>query len=134
MAKTETSLRELRAVSGRRVIGASVVNLEDKNLGEIHDLAIDWGAGCIAYAVLASSTFLGRNRKLFAIPWEALAFKPGEDFAKGSRTLVLNIPEKALKESEGFDESNWPTAPDYAWLKEVYARYGFKPYWETRQQ
>jgi len=130
-SKTVESEQKLVAISGRKLSGMKVVNLQNQDLGELYDIVIDLQCKCISYGVLAYGGFAGIRRKFFAIPWEAFSIKDGSAFLKESQhRLILNIPREALKESDGFDERNWPSTPDYEWLRQVYSRYGFKPYWE----
>jgi len=125
--------KELRATSCRKLLGAEVINLQEKKLGEVRDIAIDSATGRIAYVVLSYSYLLGMRGKSFAIPWEAFAFRNREGFVTGKdRTMILNIPKEAIEESEGFDDEHWPKEPDYEWLERIYNHYGFRPYWERQ--
>ena len=58
----------------KTVIGSSVVNAQNEDLGKIEDLVLDAGAGRIAYAVLSFGGFLGMGDKYFAIPSNAFHF------------------------------------------------------------
>ncbi len=95
---------------------------------------IDFHSNRIIYGVLSYSGFAGMGRKLFAIPWEAISIDSDSSFIKGAeRHLTVNIPQEGLKDVEGFDETDWPDQPDYEWLKAVYAKYGYRPYWEENK-
>lgn len=125
------SVQEIVAMSGDSIKGTDVVNLQNEDLGKIHDIVIDMKTGCISYAVLASGGVLGQGEKLFAIPWEALTVADEQEFIYGkSRRFILSLPKQALKESEGFDRDDWPSKPDREWLVGVYTKYGLIPYWE----
>jgi hypothetical protein len=69
----------------KTVIGSSVVNKHNEDLGKIEDLVLDAGAGRIAYAVLSFGGFLGMGDKYFAIPWNAFHFNLSE------KRAVLNV-------------------------------------------
>ncbi|UUZ53061.1 PRC-barrel domain-containing protein [Massilia sp. H-1] len=54
------------------LIGDSVVNGQDEDLGDIKEIMLDMRTGQVAYAVLSFGGFLGMGEKLFAVPWQAL--------------------------------------------------------------
>ncbi len=119
------------AISCKSMSGIKVTNREGDDLGEITDAMIDLKSGCIAYVVLSYGGLLTIKRKMFALPLGAFLIEdPAGFIERRERKFVLNLPKEALKESEGFDEDNWPETPDFDWLRRIYARYGFRSYWE----
>ena len=108
----------------KTVIGSSVVNTKNEDLGKIEDLVLDAGAGRIAYAVLSFGGFLGMGDKYFAIPWNAFRFDLTE------KRAVLNVDKKLLESAPGFDKDNWPNMADSTWGTGIYKHYGYAPYWE----
>jgi len=48
-----------------------VVNRQDENLGNIHELVIDVKDGRLVYVVLSIGDLPGMVNKLFALPWKA---------------------------------------------------------------
>ena len=109
----------------KTVIGSSVVNTQNEDLGKIEDLVLDAGAGRIAYAVLSFGGFLGMGEKYFAIPWNAFHFNLKENHA------VLNVDKKLLENAPGFDKDAWPNMADSTWGNSIYKHYGYTPYWEA---
>ncbi|MDP8958622.1 MAG: PRC-barrel domain-containing protein [Actinomycetota bacterium] len=112
-------------LSASTLIGDPVRNVEGERLGEIRELMIDLDYGQVAYAVLSFGGFLGMGDKLFAIPWQALSVLPEE------HAFLLDIDKQTLKEAPGFDKNNWPET-DRTWGSEIYAYYGYTPYWTVR--
>ena len=108
----------------KTIIGSSVVNQQNEDLGKIEDLVIDTGAARIAYVVLSFGGFLGLGDKYFAIPWEAFRFDSSE------KRAVLNVDRRLLENAPGFDKDNWPNMADTAWGGQVFSHYGYRPYWE----
>lgn len=108
----------------REFIGASVINFQDEDLGRIEDLMVDAATGRTTYAVLSFGGFLGIGDKLFAVPWEALAFD------RSQKTFLLNINQEALKNAPGFDRGNWPNMADQHWGSDIHSYYGLIPYWD----
>lgn len=125
---------KLIGISCKTFAGTKIVNRQRQDLGELHDLMLDFHANRILYGVLTYSGFAGVGRKMFAIPWEAFTIENESSFTRGTeRFLTVNIPQEALKEANCFDENDWPNQPDYEWLKAVYAKYGYRPYWEEQE-
>ena len=111
-------------VSASKIIGESVINRQNENLGKIHELVIDAADGRIAYAVLSFGGFMGMGNKRFALPWKAFAFAAGEN------KLILNVDKEKLKAAPGFDDDGkWPDFGDRTWGQSIYTYYGYEPYW-----
>ena len=111
-------------VSASKIIGESVINHGNEDLGKIHELVIDAKDGRIAYAVLSFGGFMGMGDKLFAMPWKAF------DFSEDKNKLVLSVDKAKLKAAPGFDpNSKWPDFADRTWGNTIYSYYGVAPYW-----
>ncbi|MGE5443385.1 MAG: PRC-barrel domain-containing protein [Ignavibacteriales bacterium] len=89
--------------------GNRVKNAAGERVGRIKEIMIDLEEGRIAYAVLSFGDFFGLGGKLFAIPWNALVFKPHES------VFILNVDKERLKNSPGFNKNHWPDAADPQW-------------------
>ena len=112
-------------VSASKIIGEAVVNRQNENLGEIHELVIDAKEGRLAYAVLSFGGFMGMGNKLFALPWSAF------EFANTENKLILNVDKEKLKAAPGFDQdAKWPNFADRAWGNSIHNYYGYDPYWK----
>ena len=108
-----------------KLIGESVINQQNEDLGNIRELVIDAQSGRVAYAVLSFGGFLGMGTKLFAMPWGAFEFSVDRD------KLVLNVDKEKLKSAPGFEkDAKWPDFADRAWGQSVYNYYGYSPYWD----
>src|SRR5881392_1362119 len=103
------------------LIGDSVVNGEDDNLGDIKEIMIDMRSGQVAYAVLAFGGFLGMGEKLFAVPWQALHLDTV------NKRFVLNVNKERLKNAPGFDNDAWPDMSELQWANEIHTFYGTDP-------
>lgn len=125
MKSSPLTVEKYGVVLTSKLIGESVINRENEDLGEIHELVLDAQSGRVAYAVLSFGGFLGMGTKLFAMPWGAFEYSSTED------KLVLNVDKEKLKAAPGFDEnSKWPDFADRTWGKSVHSYYGFSPYWD----
>jgi sporulation protein YlmC with PRC-barrel domain len=100
------------------LIGDSVVNAAEEDLGDIKEIMLDMQTGQVAYAVLAFGGFLGLGEKLFAVPWQALHLDTV------NKRMVLNVDKERLKTAPGFDKDTWPDMSDVAWASGIHSFYG----------
>jgi hypothetical protein len=103
------------------LLGDSVVNGADENLGDIKEIMLDMSTGQVAYAVLAFGGFLGMGEKLFAVPWQALHLDTA------NHRFVLNVDKARLKNAPGFDKDAWPDMSDVTWASQIHTFYGTDP-------
>ena len=103
------------------LIGDSVVNGQEDNLGDIKEIMLDMRSGQVAYAVLAFGGFLGMGEKLFAVPWQALHLDTV------NKRFVLNVDKDRLKNAPGFDPDAWPDMSDVGWANQIHTFYGTDP-------
>ena len=100
------------------LIGDSVVNAAEEDLGDIKEIMLDMQTGQVAYAVLAFGGFLGMGEKLFAVPWQALHLDTV------NKRMVLNVDKERLKNAPGFDKDAWPDMSDMSWASGIHSFYG----------
>jgi sporulation protein YlmC with PRC-barrel domain len=101
-----------------------VTNENGEDLGRIEDIMVDLESGRISFAVINSATGLfGRESRLFAVPWEALKVSLHD------KRFILNISKDAITNAPSFTKNAWPDMSNLSWLREVYAYYGYQPYW-----
>jgi sporulation protein YlmC with PRC-barrel domain len=121
---SEKSVAMYGIVRASKIIGETVVNRQNVNVGKIHELVIDAQKNNVAYAVLSFGGFLGMGNKLFAMPWAAFQFSVTEN------KLVLNVDKEKLQTAPGFEESDkWPDFSDTLWGESIYKYYDFTPPW-----
>jgi sporulation protein YlmC with PRC-barrel domain len=103
------------------LLGDSVVNGTNDDLGDIKEIMLDMNTGQVAYAVLAFGGFLGMGEKLFAVPWQALHLDTV------NKRFVLDVEKERLKAAPGFDKDAWPDMADVQWANQVHTFYGTDP-------
>ncbi len=103
------------------LIGDSVVNGQEEDLGDIKEIMLDMRTGQVAYAVLSFGGFLGLGEKLFAVPWQALQLDTV------NKRFVLNVDKDRLSNAPGFDPDAWPDMSDVGWSNQVHSFYGTDP-------
>ena len=103
------------------LIGDSVVNAADEDLGDIKEIMLDMQTGQVAYAVLSFGGFLGMGDKLFAVPWQALHLDTV------NKRFVLDIEKERLQNAPGFDKDAWPDMADAQWAQHIHSFYGTDP-------
>lgn len=103
------------------LIGDSVVNAQDEDLGDIKEIMLDMRTGQVAYAVLSFGGFLGMGEKLFAVPWQALQLDTV------NKRFVLNVDKDRLRSAPGFDPDDWPDMSEVSWSQQIHSFYGTDP-------
>ncbi|MCS0581466.1 PRC-barrel domain-containing protein [Massilia pinisoli] len=103
------------------LIGDSVVNAADEDLGDIKEIMLDMQTGQVAYAVLSFGGFLGMGDKLFAVPWQALHLDTV------NKRFVLDIDKNQMQNAPGFDKNAWPDLADAQWAQHIHSFYGTDP-------
>ncbi|QBQ55687.1 PRC-barrel domain-containing protein [Nitrosococcus wardiae] len=93
------------AYKADQLLGKSVKNRKDENVGEIKELVID-ESGQIKYAVLShGGGLLNLGTKMTAVSWKVLQPSPEEDHY----ILNMDITKEQLSDAPTFNEDNWPT-------------------------
>ena len=105
------------------VIGRTVTDPDGKPAGKISDLIIDVASGQIAFAVVESSGFLGIGTDSYAVPWRAIAHKPGAD------PLTISIARPRLETAPRFTRDAWKDIARGEWAEAVFTYFGIEPYW-----
>jgi len=94
-------------MSADDILDKNVINPQGDDLGEISDMRVSFPEGKVQYLVLKYGGMLGVGAKRFAIPPEAVIYRPGDD------NFVVNIDKQRLDDERGFDEDNWPREADF---------------------
>lgn len=116
--------RSHNVVKTKEVVGVSVKNPADENLGKVEEIILDKINGHVCYVVLSFGGFLGMGDKFFALPWNALSYDTQSD------CFILNVEKEKLKNAPGFDKDNWPDWGNRKWGESIYQYYGTTPHWE----
>ncbi|MEN8614337.1 DUF1508 domain-containing protein [Dehalogenimonas sp. THU2] len=106
-----------------------VINKKNEDMGQIQTFVVDMNEGLIAFALVAFGGTLGISDKWFALPWEALKWRP-EDMK-----FVLDMPAEVLQEAPGMDKDHWleeiekwQKDEDMADIDRYYTRHGYRSY------
>lgn len=98
----KTSLKRLSELDDLRV-----KNKGKEDLGRFVDWLVDAKDGRVIYAALSFGGVAGVGDKLFAVPCEVVGMGHEEgDLNKVH--FIVEVPKDTLKNSEGFNEKNWP--------------------------
>jgi sporulation protein YlmC with PRC-barrel domain len=114
---TEAPPAKYNRASG--IIGMSVRNQNDEQLGRVRDVVFDLKTERVAYVVMTESDTgtLGMNEKLLAVP--LAAFTASQD----NKYLVLRTDKAKMQAAAGIDRNNWPSATNASW--------GAEPFWQS---
>ncbi len=99
---TTTNLDSYRCFKATKLLGKTVKNREDKDLGTIEDLVINMNTGDVRYAVLSFGGPLGVGDDWYAIPLRELRPDADDD------DLVANLDRERLEGSKKFARDTWP--------------------------
>ena len=92
----------LRYLAASSIIGDSVHDDKDDNMGNIKDIMIDIITGMIEYYVIEFGGFLGIGRKYFAIPFDLLRIDPYR------KIFIFTQSKEKLAKAPGFNHWHWP--------------------------
>lgn len=132
MQQTDKSVGESRPqlVAASALARDAVVDAAGEPVGHVREIMLDVPRGRIAYVVLAfeepaeAAGEDGSERKLFAVPWEALRLD-----AQRQR-LTIDTRRERLRDAPGFDPAHWPSMAQPTWNSALYEFYGVEPYRE----
>ena len=120
--------KKFHLVKASDVLGATIENRNNDNVGEVKELVLDPGRSKAVYFVLKAGGFLGMGEKLFAVPWTALKI----DVKESNKTkFVLDVPKERFEKAPEYKDTDWTRMRDPNWIEEVYGYYGSRPYWKT---
>ena len=108
-----------------KLMGLSVKNQQDENLGKVENMLVDVQSGRIVAVVVSSGGFLGIGDELSAVPPTALSFNAGRD------TLQLDTSKDMLSAAPHFKSDQWPDFNQPAYSDSVYRAYKVEPYFTT---
>lgn len=107
------------------VTGLRVVDSQGRKVGSISSLIVDVASGQVVFAVVRTGGFLGIRGASYAVPWKAIARKPGAD------SVTLSVPRQRLHTAPRFDRDTWHEVAPSDWAASIFAYFGIEPYWET---
>jgi hypothetical protein len=88
---------------GSEVKGAKVKNLQNEEIGDIHEILVEPVAGLLRFAVLSVGNFLGMGDTKVAVPW--LAFQITKEGDKPQ--LVVDATKDRLKNAPRVEGENY---------------------------
>lgn len=127
--ETPATMRTMRA-SG--LIGKGIENPRGESVGSVSDFVLDPTTGKIRYVAVTYGGFLGIGDKMFAVPYEAFAWKVDAD-NRDAQLLVLDVNQQQLEGATGFDQNNWPNFADATFTSDLDRRYRIQRNVETQQ-
>jgi hyperosmotically inducible protein len=108
-----------------KLMGKSVKNLQNENLGKVENFIVDLSAGRIVAVIISTGGFLGMDNELSAVPPTALRFNAEHD------TLQLDTSKEMLASSPHFQANQWPDFNQPSYAGGVYHAYKVEPYFNA---
>lgn len=106
-----TAATQTKVYTGSDLIGMTVKNADNENVGTINDAVVDLNSGKIRYVAVSFGGFAGIGDKLFAVPFKAVSVHRGD-----SPYVEFDVSEKTLENAQGFDQNKWPDFGDTKWV------------------
>jgi sporulation protein YlmC with PRC-barrel domain len=119
-AMTGTKRQDERIGKVSNLTGMEIRNRQGEDaIGSLAEIVFDSNTGRIRYGALSFGGFLGFGEKLFAIPWQSIAFtRPAGQEEVKYLTLRVEVSDVILREAQGFPQDNWPATADERFLPE----------------
>jgi len=102
-----------------QIIGMSVKNYQDEDLGQVQDLIVDFDSYSVPCAIIAHGGALGIGRTKTAVPMSAFQCSSTE-----SKTLMLSATKEQLQAASKTPTGDWAKVSDAEWTKTVDGFYG----------
>ena len=118
-----------RFVPSHKLVQYDVINKKGQDMGQVQTFVVDMHEGLIAFAMVSFGGTLGYTDKWFALPWEALQWRPDK------MKFVLDMPEEVLENAPGMDKDKWleeiekwQKEEDLAEIDHYYTQHGYNSY------
>lgn len=102
--------RALMFAKSSDVIGATVKNPNNDDIGEVQDFIVDRGSGKIRFAVIKSGAFLGIGGKSFAVPYNELEWTPN------TKSYFARMTKEQIDRQVEFTPEDWNTLEETTWM------------------
>lgn len=100
-----------------KLLGLTVRNAQQEELGTVEDFVTGTRSGEIRYAALSFGGVLGVGEQLAAIPWKSLRFQHDEQTDESY--FVLDVDKEAIRQFPRIDSDDWPDSLDSAAMPEA---------------
>jgi sporulation protein YlmC with PRC-barrel domain len=107
------------------LLGNTVRDPQGDDVGKMEDLMIDLQSGYLASAIITLGGIPELADKYYPVPLEVLSFDPV------NHTFHISVDRETLEQAPAFDRERLPKV-DRQGLIDVYAAYGYTPYWKER--
>ncbi len=91
-------------LAASEVKGATVINFQNENIGDVDELLIEPDTGQVRFAVLSVGGFLGLGSTKVAVPW--LAFRSVSERGK-IRYMMLDATRERLEKAPRVEGKNY---------------------------
>lgn len=108
-----------------QLIGMTVEDVNNQNIGKISNVVVDMPSGRLLYAVFSPAYSLNLGNSLYAMPSDAFTLSSDQ------KHLVTNIDRQKLAAAPHFQKNQWPSLSDPTFASQVYQYYG-KQAWFSR--
>jgi sporulation protein YlmC with PRC-barrel domain len=120
----EMARKEMRSRRLTEIVGMTVKNYDNEDMGDIDDVVLDLREGRPVYAVIGFGGFLGLGEKMAAVPWPAVDILP--------RLATARIDAgKDVLTAIAYEQGSPPDLANMNTAGRIYERFKTEPYWQT---
>ncbi len=120
-----TPMTDLKYRRVSELLGLTIRDAQNQDLGRLRDIMIDTQQGKVAYGVLSlRSGLVAADKDMAVVPWSVLEIMPQAGIAR------LNVDRQTL-DAIAFNDRNFPNLADPQYSRQLYERFNVTPYWET---
>jgi sporulation protein YlmC with PRC-barrel domain len=120
-----------RAIRASDLIGSTLRDFQDENVGNLRDIIVDLESGYIVAAIVGTGGVLGVGETLRALPPSQLQYNAQDD------NFTLNMSRQQLEGAMEFTDEQRQNLDNPQWVENLFARYQETVPWEqqdSRQQ
>lgn len=117
----------MKLVRLSEVDDAKLFDQKGQQIGEIHETLLHPKSGQVAYGVISTGEYTGRDAdQRTTVPFDLI-----RQSKKDTPGYVLDVEKSKLNAATYFKANQWPEFNDRAWNERMYSHYGVDPFWQT---
>jgi sporulation protein YlmC with PRC-barrel domain len=122
-----SAMAPVSIVGAEELLAAQVVDCNGSRIGRLRDLMVDLRIGRIAYGVVALDGAPRLNRRLIAVPWNAM-------HVDGDGNLRVNAHRYWVERGPSIAAGLRASLFDHEWEEFIHSYFDARPYWERDAQ
>jgi sporulation protein YlmC with PRC-barrel domain len=121
------AMAPISIIGAEELLASEVVDCDGSRIGGLRDLMVDLRLGRIAYGLVALDRAPRLNRRLVAVPWNAM-------HVDCDRKLRVTAHRYWVERGPSIPQGLKASLLDHEWAEFVHSYFGARPYWERNAQ